>query len=87
MAASTSLKPSSLSVAIRVLKENADEKARTEFFEEAIVMGQFHHPNVVRLEGVVSRSISAMIVTEWMEHGSLHEFLEVIFARLPDFEV
>ena len=42
-------------------------------------MGQFDHPNVIRLEGVVTKSRSLMIITEYMENGSLDAFLRVSF--------
>uniref|UniRef100_A0A1A8GX42 receptor protein-tyrosine kinase n=1 Tax=Nothobranchius korthausae TaxID=1143690 RepID=A0A1A8GX42_9TELE len=38
-------------------------------------MGQFDHPNVVHLEGVVTRGKPVMIVIEYMENGSLDAFL------------
>uniref|UniRef100_A0A8B9NPE4 receptor protein-tyrosine kinase n=1 Tax=Accipiter nisus TaxID=211598 RepID=A0A8B9NPE4_9AVES len=38
-------------------------------------MGQFAHPNVVRLRGVVTASAPAMILTEFMENGALDAFL------------
>lgn len=38
-------------------------------------MGQFDHPNVIYLQGVVTRSNPVMIVTEYMENGSLDTFL------------
>lgn len=40
-------------------------------------MGQFDDPNVIYLEGVVTRSNPIMIVTEFMENGSLDSFLRV----------
>ena len=45
-------------------------------------MGQFDHPNVIRLEGVVTKSRPLMIVTEYMENGSLDTYLKVSFASL-----
>lgn len=41
-------------------------------------MGQFDHPNVIYLQGVVTRSNPVMIITEYMENGSLDTFLRVI---------
>uniref|UniRef100_A0A8C5SRA7 Protein kinase domain-containing protein n=2 Tax=Elapidae TaxID=8602 RepID=A0A8C5SRA7_LATLA len=38
-------------------------------------MGQFDHPNVVHLEGVVTRGKPVMIVIEYMENGALDAFL------------
>lgn len=40
-------------------------------------MGQFDHPNVIYLQGVVTRSNPVMIITEYMENGSLDTFLRV----------
>ncbi|KAF6129895.1 EPH receptor A5 [Phyllostomus discolor] len=39
-------------------------------------MGQFDHPNIIHLEGVVTKSKPVMIVTEYMENGSLDTFLK-----------
>ncbi|KAF6099223.1 EPH receptor B1 [Phyllostomus discolor] len=38
-------------------------------------MGQFDHPNIIRLEGVVTKSRPVMIITEFMENGALDSFL------------
>jgi len=40
-------------------------------------MGQFDDQNVIFLEGVVTKSNPIMIVTEYMENGSLDTFLRV----------
>ncbi|XP_026545599.1 ephrin type-B receptor 2 [Notechis scutatus] len=62
-------------VAIKTLKSGYTEKQRRDFLSEASIMGQFDHPNVIRLEGVVTKSPPVMIVTEFMENGSLDSFL------------
>nr|XP_033777964.1 ephrin type-A receptor 8 isoform X2 [Geotrypetes seraphini] len=62
-------------VAIKTLKAGYTEKQRRDFLSEASIMAQFDHPNVIRLEGVVTRSRLVMIVTEYMENGSLDSFL------------
>ncbi|XP_051500999.1 ephrin type-A receptor 7 [Myxocyprinus asiaticus] len=64
-----------VSVAIKTLKVGYTEKQRREFLCEASIMGQFDHPNVVHLEGVVTRGKPVMIVIEYMENGSLDAFL------------
>lgn len=43
-------------------------------------MGQFDHPNIIRLEGVVTKSRPVMIVTEFMENGALDSFLRVRYS-------
>ncbi|XP_054618667.1 ephrin type-A receptor 7 isoform X2 [Dunckerocampus dactyliophorus] len=65
------------SVAIKTLKVGYTEKQRRDFLCEASIMGQFDHPNVVHLEGVVTRGKPVMIVTEFMENGSLDAFLRI----------
>ncbi|KAM4633122.1 ephrin type-A receptor 7 isoform 3-T3 [Polymixia lowei] len=64
-----------VSVAIKTLKVGYTEKQRRDFLCEASIMGQFDHPNVVHLEGVVTRGKPVMIVIEYMENGSLDSFL------------
>uniref|UniRef100_A0A674DVY8 Ephrin type-A receptor 7 n=1 Tax=Salmo trutta TaxID=8032 RepID=A0A674DVY8_SALTR len=64
-----------MSVAIKTLKVGYSEKQRRDFLCEASIMGQFDHPNVVHLEGVVTRGKPVMIVIEYMENGSLDAFL------------
>ncbi|XP_029705349.1 LOW QUALITY PROTEIN: ephrin type-A receptor 7 [Takifugu rubripes] len=64
-----------VSVAIKTLKVGYTEKQRREFLCEASIMGQFDHPNVIHLEGVVTRGKPVMIVIEYMENGSLDAFL------------
>ncbi|XP_048857191.1 ephrin type-A receptor 3-like isoform X2 [Brienomyrus brachyistius] len=62
-------------VAIKTLKAGYSEEQRRDFLSEASIMGQFDHPNIIRLEGVVTRSKPVVIVTEFMENGSLDSFL------------
>uniref|UniRef100_A0A7N6BG83 receptor protein-tyrosine kinase n=1 Tax=Anabas testudineus TaxID=64144 RepID=A0A7N6BG83_ANATE len=62
-------------VAIKSLKAGYSDKQRRDFLSEASIMGQFDHPNIIRLEGVVTRCKPLMIITEYMENGSLDAFL------------
>ncbi|XP_077145827.1 ephrin type-A receptor 7 isoform X2 [Ranitomeya variabilis] len=64
-----------VAVAIKTLKVGYTEKQRRDFLCEASIMGQFDHPNVVHLEGVVTRGKPVMIVIEYMENGALDAFL------------
>ncbi|XP_064459535.1 ephrin type-B receptor 2-like isoform X3 [Ornithodoros turicata] len=64
-----------ITVAIKTLKPGSHDKARMDFLTEASIMGQFDHPNVIFLQGVVTKSNPVMIVTEYMENGSLDTFL------------
>ncbi|XP_023283321.1 ephrin type-B receptor 2-like [Seriola lalandi dorsalis] len=62
-------------VAIKTLKAGYTERQRRDFLSEASIMGQFDHPNIIHLEGVVTKSSPVMIITEFMENGSLDSFL------------
>ena len=41
-------------VAVKTLKEGAGREDKIKFLQEAAIMGQFSHPNVVKLYGVVT---------------------------------
>uniref|UniRef100_H0WZ34 receptor protein-tyrosine kinase n=1 Tax=Otolemur garnettii TaxID=30611 RepID=H0WZ34_OTOGA len=103
-------------VAIKTLKAGYTDKQRRDFLSEASIMGQFDHPNIIHLEGVVTKCTwltpftkaacitnlkdnllrgfsgpmivteskclppktlgkPVMIITEYMENGSLDAFL------------
>lgn len=64
-------------VAIKTLKVGYSERQRRDFLSEASIMGQFDQPNIIRLEGVVTKSRPTMIITEFMENGALDSFLRV----------
>uniref|UniRef100_A0A8B9K143 receptor protein-tyrosine kinase n=1 Tax=Astyanax mexicanus TaxID=7994 RepID=A0A8B9K143_ASTMX len=61
--------------AIKTLKVGFTEQQKRDFLSEASVMGQFDHPNIIHLEGVVTKCKPIMIITEYMENGSLDAFL------------
>ena len=41
-------------MAVKTLKEGSGEQDRVKFLQEAAIMGQFKHPNVVNMYGVVT---------------------------------
>uniref|UniRef100_A0A8C4DPJ8 receptor protein-tyrosine kinase n=1 Tax=Dicentrarchus labrax TaxID=13489 RepID=A0A8C4DPJ8_DICLA len=64
-------------VAIKTLKGGFTEKQRRDFLSEASIMGQFQHPNIIHLEGIITASCPVMILTEFMENGALDSFLRL----------
>ncbi|XP_071197360.1 ephrin type-A receptor 3-like isoform X1 [Salvelinus alpinus] len=74
-------------VAIKTLKAGYTDKQRRDFLSEASIMGQFDHPNIIRLEGVVTKSKPVMIVTEYMENGSLDSFLKKHDAQFTGIQL
>nr|XP_054587814.1 ephrin type-A receptor 6 isoform X3 [Nothobranchius furzeri] len=64
-----------IAVAIKTLKGGYMDQQRRTFLREASIIGQFSNSNIIRLEGVVTRSRPVMIVVEYMENGGLDTFL------------
>ena len=75
-------------VAIKTLNPNLSEKDRIRFLQEAVIIGQFRHPNIVRLLGVVKDGEPVSTVTSYhtthMTHAThnpsptLHVHLHII---------
>lgn len=55
-------------VAVKVVKTEAEEVQRVKLLQEAAIMGQFSHPNIVRLNGVVTvgEPVSPVYITDLM---------------------
>lgn len=64
-------------VAVKTLRWGASDREKGMFLSEAGVLGQFDHPNVLKLEGVITRTPPERIITEFMENGPLDAFLRV----------
>ncbi|KAK6195476.1 hypothetical protein SNE40_000901 [Patella caerulea] len=60
-------------VAVKTLKE--DTMALKDFLEEACIMKEIKHPNLVQLLGVCTREPPFYIITEFMAQGNLLDFL------------
>ena len=68
-----------MEIAVKTLKPNTTEEDRVKFLQEAAIMGQFSHPNVVKLYGVVtmgepvsglkSKCLSHTIITQKCAQG------------------
>ena len=61
-------------VAVKMLNTDASDKDKLRFLQEAAIMCQFDHQNVIKLHGVVTET-PAMIVLEYMSHGNLRNLL------------
>ena len=53
-------------VAVKTLKKSATQSDRVKFLQEAAIMGQFKHPNVILLYGVAARGkiVSSNVLSE-----------------------
>uniref|UniRef100_A0A8C4ZLX2 receptor protein-tyrosine kinase n=1 Tax=Gadus morhua TaxID=8049 RepID=A0A8C4ZLX2_GADMO len=78
-------------VAVKTMKmDSFSQKEIDEFLNEAACMKDFHHPNVIRLQGVCLEEGSGhfpkpMVILPFMKHGDLHSFL--LRTRLGDSNV
>ena len=57
-----------------MLNTDANDKDKLRFLQEAAIMCQFDHQNVIKLHGVVTEA-PIMIVLEYVSRGDLKEFL------------
>ena len=61
-------------VAVKTLNQRTSQKNKIKFFQEAALMAQFIHDNVIRMYGMVTKD-PAMIVLEFAKKGDLRECL------------
>ncbi|RWS20919.1 Focal adhesion kinase 1-like protein, partial [Leptotrombidium deliense] len=72
---------SMLPVAIKTCKADNEKNMGEKFLEEAFIMQQFDHPNIIKLIGVCSES-PIWIVMELAKFGELRSFLQANEHRL-----
>ncbi|KAM6066401.1 inactive tyrosine-protein kinase transmembrane receptor ROR1 isoform 2-T2 [Chlamydotis macqueenii] len=71
-------------VAIKTLKDFNNPQQWAEFQQEASLMAELHHPNIVCLLGIVTQEQPVCMLFEYMNQGDLHEFL---IMRSPHSDV
>ena len=69
----------SIDVAVKTLKKHASEEEMVKFLQEAAIMGQFHHPNIVKLHGVVTMGEPVSYVYKCVVYSALE--LYVLFRQ------
>ncbi|CAC5363993.1 DDR2 [Mytilus coruscus] len=62
-------------VAVKMLRRNADDRARADFHKEIKIMSQLKDPNIVRVLGVCTREEPLCMIVEYMKYGDLNQFL------------
>ena len=62
---------------VEIMSPNCDQEVlvNEDFLAEASIMASLSHPNLVKLIGVSVDQTSMYIITEFMEKGSLLEYL------------
>ena len=63
-------------VAVKTLEDGASEEDRIKFLQEAAIMGQFNHPNIIRLLGITLEGE----VRTYVHYVSTYEFEVNCFA-------
>ena len=65
-----------MDIAVKMLNKKSSERETVRFLQEAAIMGQFKHPNIVRLHGVVTvgNPVSVTAIYMWLE---IYKFREV----------
>lgn len=71
-------------VAIKTLKDVSGAQQRSEFQQEASVLAELQHPNVVSLVGVVTQEQPICMLFQFLPLGDLHDFL---LTRSPHSDV
>ncbi|XP_060568273.1 discoidin domain-containing receptor 2-like isoform X2 [Ruditapes philippinarum] len=62
-------------VAVKMLRKDADDRARSDFQKEIKIMSQLKDPNIVRVLGVCIREEPLCMIVEYMKYGDLNQFL------------
>ena len=50
-------------------------RVRQRFCHEVVLWKQFEHPNLLPLIGATKTSHTLIMVSEWMEHGTIMDFV------------
>ena len=66
-------------VAIKTLRSEASEEEKIKFLQEAAIMGQFHHANIVILHGMVT-------VTEPVSMNDIFKSIYNYFINIIDYD-
>lgn len=70
------MKETKFKVAIKMLKENASPKERSDFLQEAKHLAKFNHPNIVSLIGICLDKGATLIIMELMLGGDLIRYMQ-----------
>ncbi|XP_041368248.1 discoidin domain-containing receptor 2-like isoform X2 [Gigantopelta aegis] len=74
----------SMLVAVKMLRPNADDRARADFHKEVKIMSQLKDPNIVHVLGVCTREEPLCMIVEYMKYGDLNQF---ILEHVPESPV
>ncbi len=55
-------KPAEEEVAIKIMEDARNEEDGIKFLQEAVIMGQFDHPNIVKIMGVMITDVEVSVL-------------------------
>ena len=67
-------------VAVKTMEEGASEDDRVKFLQEAAIMGQFNHPNIISLLGIIPKQENRAVSQELsrLDCGDFYLFVGII---------
>ena len=76
-------------VAVKMMKAGASEAEKVRFLQEAAINGQFHHPNVVTLLGVVTvgEPVSAASKNNVFEQVKAISTVVVVYRHVSKYRI
>ena len=68
-------------VAVKMLKHRSEQQLssvdRIKFYQEAVIVGQFDHLNVISFYGIIVSAVPCMVL-EYMSRGNLSKYLNKV---------
>ena len=74
------------SVFIKSLRDRASPKLKQQFMIEMTWASGFSHPNIISLLGICTKEEPLYMIFEYLEYGSLKEFLQSISSTWFEFD-
>ncbi|XP_052789716.1 discoidin domain-containing receptor 2-like isoform X2 [Mya arenaria] len=71
-------------VSVKILRKNAEDRARSDFHREMKVMSMLKDPNIVRVLGVCTTEEPLCMIVEYMKYGDLNQFL---LEHVPETQI
>ena len=64
-----------MQVAVKMMKDGRASDLKKAFQNEALLLANFSHPNIVKLRGVCTKGTPFCMLMDYMKHGDLHRYL------------
>ena len=64
-----------IEVAVKMLKDAHSPEMKKAFQQEALLLANFSHPNIVKLRGVCSKGSPFCMLMDYMKYGDLNRYL------------